>query len=209
MIEGTRDDLERHRRLKKKEQEIVSMMGDVNDTSKIFERIVTQLTEEYCDGMDDLVRRLSFDLSDIKKGKITKYFELKLQTKSLELATAMYKATEGLTVLGSKSDTAKAHKKEKFDGLYAKVVEGTIHDKTALVNRELVQEALIERIMERAYISVGQKIKSANRLLEAMKKVISDQIINKEVFRKEAPTLDRIEAGYDDESLDTDGEGDL
>jgi hypothetical protein len=207
--EGSRDELERFRVLKKKEEKLLEMMSDVEGTSKIFERIVTRLTDEYCDDMDALVRTLRGVLDDIKKGKVTKYSELKLQTRSIELATAMYKATEGLTVLGSKSDTAKSAKKEKFDILYAQIHEGTIHDKTARVNQTLVEDTLIERIMERAYVSVGQRIKSANRLLETMKKVITDQIINKEVFRKEAPIHDRIEAGFDDESMDTEGEGDL
>jgi hypothetical protein len=192
------DDLEKQRekmnREREKEASLKEAINEIKDESRIFERIVSQLVDEFCEDIDLFSQELDRLIKDIKRGKVTKYSQLKLEMRCLELANGMYKATEGLAIMGSRSDVAKAQKKDMFNKAYRKTREGTIPDKTAEAENEILQEILIEKIMDRAYTVISQKVKSANRTLEAIKKVLTSRMIHKEVFRKEAPVMDRIDS---------------
>lgn len=193
------DDIIR-RAQKEKENAILSVVEMVESDSRIFERIVGRFVSEYCYELDMFVNRLSDILKDIKNGRIKRYSDLKLEIRALELATQMYKATEGLSVLGSHSDVAKANRQEKFHQLYASLKgSGTIPDKQAEVNKLIAQEIMVEKIMDRAHKVIGQKLKNANRILEAIKKVLTSQMIAKEVWRKEAPVYDMIDGEAEDD----------
>jgi hypothetical protein len=180
-----RSELERIKARKKKEDEIMVLVKEVSDDSKVFEKIVNNLVYEYTADMDLFSQKVSMLLTDIKKGKIKKYSELRLEMKCLELANAMYTATDGLAVLGSQSDVAKTNREEALARAYANTKDGTIMDKKAEAAQLVLQEALIEKIIQRAYQIIVQKVKSANRMLEAIKKIITSRMIHKEVFRKD------------------------
>jgi hypothetical protein len=186
------NELEKLREEREKEKRLQASIVDITEQSKVFERIVRQLVKEYCEAMDDFSEELDRIIKDVKRGRIKKYSELKLEMKCLELANAMYKATDGLAVMGSRTDVAKAQKQEMFNQAYLKVKDGTIPEKTAEANNAILEELLVEKIMDRAYSVISQKVKSANRVLEAIKKVLTSRMIHQEVFRKEAPVMDRI-----------------
>lgn len=203
VLEGSREELEKARQRREKENSIMALMDSIKDDSTIFERIVDRLVSEYCYELDEYVKNLDSILRDIRRGRIKRYSELQLEIRSLELATKMYKATDGIAVLGSQSDVAKNRRKSKFDAIYATLKgPGTIPDKTAEANSLLGEDLLVESITERALKVVTQKLKNANRILEALKKVLTSQMIAKEVWRKEAPIYDMIEGEYSDD-LDT------
>lgn len=193
MIEGSREELEQIRARKKKEGEIMELVSKVKEDSKLYEKVVSNLVSEYCDDLDEFVQGLNRLLFDIKRGRIKNYSQMKLEIKTIELATSMYKATDGLAILGSQSDAAKAEREEKFAKAYQTTRDGTIPDKKAEATEQLAIELLVEKIMQRAYQIVAQKVKSANRLLEAIKKVITSRMVQQEVFRKESPAMDQID----------------
>jgi hypothetical protein len=198
-----RGEFKEFKEFKEKEEKITRVLDIVKKNSIVFERMVDRLVDEYCDDMDLFVDRLNVTLRDIKFGRIKKYSQLKLELRCLELASAMYKATEGLSKLGSQSDIAKSLRAEKFDKIYSELKGGgTIPDKTAEVNSQILEEILVDKIMERAYKVVGQKVKSANRLLESIKKVLTSRMIMAEVWRKEAPVYDEIEGKDVEEYLE-------
>jgi hypothetical protein len=195
IIEGTQEELEQHRLLKEKEQKISKVVDIVKQNSIIFERVVDRLVDEFCDDLDSFVNSLNYTMRDLKLGRVKSYSQLKLEMRCLELATSMYKATDGLATLGSQSDVAKSLKAERFDRIYSeRKGSGTIPDKTAEVNSQIINEILVDKIMERAYKVIGQKVKSANRLLESIKKVLTSRMIMAEVWRKEAPIHDTIDS---------------
>ena len=199
------DQFKRQEALEAKTKELQGRVDLVKEESLIMERIVRKLVGTYCDGMDDFSRNISKLMTDIKKGTVTSYSELKLEIRCIELANAMYEATEGLSILGSQSDAAKAAREEAFARAYSQTQAGTIPDKKAEAAELIREEALVERIMERAYITISQKIKSANRVLEALKKVLTSRMIHKEVFRKEAPVYDEIDSmDLDDANVEGD-----
>ncbi len=209
MIQGSQDELKILKARKEKENKLLESVKDIEGESRVFEKIVDKLVSEFCYDLDTLTEILWDLIQGINKGKIRNYSELKLEVKSIEISLAMYKATEGLSILGSRSDVAKAKRSEKFDEIYSTIYEGTIHDKKALANKQMVEEMLLDKIMERSYKTISQKIKSANRVLESMKKVLTSQMINKEVFRKESPAYDQIDANDDLEDGDLVEEGEL
>ena len=188
------DQFKRQEAREERTKQLQSRIDDIKEESLIMERIVRKLVGNYCDGMDDFSRSISQLMNDIKRGTVTNYSEMKLELRCIELANAMYEATEGLSIMGSQSDAAKAAREEAFAKAYKQTQAGTIPDKKAEAAELIQEEALIEKIMERAYVTISQKIKSANRVLEALKKVLTSRMIHKEVFRKEAPVYDEIDA---------------
>lgn len=187
-----RDELEKIKRLRAQEDEIKVIVSDIVAESGVFERIVYNLIDEYVGEMNKFSRELDKLMRDIEKGHTKKYSELKLEMRCLSLANAMYKATDGLAIIGSQSDMTKVIKERKFAEAYSKIKDGTIPDKKAEAMESILQEIMVEKVMDRAYTIVGQKLKSANRTLEAIKKILTSRMIHKEVFRKESGVLDEI-----------------
>jgi hypothetical protein len=210
-LEGSREELEKIKKRRQKETELMGLVGDVKEDSKLYEKVVSNLVNEYCDELDEFVNTINRLLYDIKRGRIKNYSQMRLEIKTIELSTAMYKATDGLAILGSQSDAARSMREEKFAIAYGKAKDGTIPDKKAAATEQLATELLVEKIMQRAYQVVAQKVKSANRILEAIKKVITARMIAQEVFRKEIGASDQIdheelvEGDLEDQNLEDGG----
>jgi hypothetical protein len=99
----------------------------------------------------------------------------------------MYKAADGLTELGGHSDVSRLQREEAFHAAYRAIKDGTIPDKKALADELITDEKLMESIYQRAYIGLSSRLKHGNRLLEAVKKVLTSRMIALEVFRKDLP----------------------
>ncbi len=208
IIEGDKAELERFKHRKEVEENISKVVQYVQEDSVVYERIVNNLVSQYCEDLDKFVDDLNKLIIDIKAGRIKYYSELKLEMKCIELSAAMYKASEGLSALGSQSDVAKANREQIFSKAYQRTGAGTIADKTAEANSMIAEEILVEKLMDRAFKVLSNKIKNANRVLEAIKKVLTSRMVNKEVFRKEAPVYDLIDGSdiLDDSKEDNDPE---
>lgn len=198
-----------HQRLKDKEAKISKLIVATKEESRIFERVVNKLVSDHCAEMDDFMSELDRILQDVKRGRLKNYSQLRLEMKCLELAASMYRATDGLSELGSQSDVARVNREEKFALAYSEITEGTIPDKKTEASAKIAEEILVDKIMERAYKVIAQKVKSANRLLEAMKKVITSRMVQKEVFRKDTDDAIDMAEYVDDGGLEDDGDNDI
>ncbi len=183
---------ERYEELEKRQEELKSKVDEVKDESKAYTKIVNKLVQDYSEDLDWFIEDLERVLQGIKRGKIKTYSELKLEQKCLFLAQSMYKAADGLAVLGGQTDVAKIQREDAFNRAYQKTKDGTIPDKKAEAEERIVTEKMIEKIFDRAYKALSIKVKSGNRVLEAIKKILTSRMIHKEVFRKEATVMDQL-----------------
>lgn len=203
------DDNRRLLQIVKSEREKKERIEKVSDIVKkhnsVIESKATELVDEYADGLDNFVKKTNRLIRDIKDGRVTKYSQLQLEIQVLELASEMYKVADGAEIIAGQSDVAQLHRQEVFARFYANAA-GTIPDKTNEANEKALIETLTAKIYERAASRLRSKVKSANRVLEALKKVLTSRIVQAEVWRKEAPVYDEInfkdEVAEADEILD-------
>ena len=179
--------------IREKEKTLKANLDQVKLESQTYTRLVNQLVGDHAEELDNFITDVDKLIRDLKRGKITQYSELRLEMKCLTLAHAMYKAADGLAILGGQSDVAKIMREEAFSRAYSKVTDGTIPDKKAEADQRIVTEKMIEGLMQRAYSGLAIKVKSGNRLLEAIKKILSSRMVVKEVFRRDSSAMDGLD----------------
>jgi hypothetical protein len=163
----------------------VAGVSEIDDLASTYNTIVQNLISNYCLELDSFSVSMDKLVKAIRSGDITRYDDLQLEMRLIALSHAMYKATEGLGIIGGQSDMARMTREQKFAEVYKEIKTGTIPDKRAQAEEFVLDEKQIEAIFQRAYNSLAAKIKGANRVLESMKKVLSSRMIAAEVFRKE------------------------
>jgi len=173
-------------------KELSELIGSISEDNGPVERLTRDLVKEYSSDLDTLSDRMDVMLTRIKSGSIKNYDSLSLEIQILELANGMYKAADGLAILSGRSDASKQERERRHSEIYATLETGTIQDKKARVLQDIQMEVTIEKIFDGSYTSLLRKVKYANRLLEAMKKIISSRMVTREVFRKEASVYDEL-----------------
>jgi hypothetical protein len=168
-----------------REKKLVAGVSEIDDLASTYNTIVQNLISNYCLELDSFSVSMDKLVKAIRSGDITRYDDLQLEMRLIALSHAMYKATEGLGIIGGQSDMARMTREQKFAEVYKGIKTGTIPDKRAQAEEFVLDEKQIEAIFQRAYNSLAAKIKGANRVLESMKKVLSSRMIAAEVFRKE------------------------
>ena len=123
-----------------KERKMKDNLEAVKIESQTYTRLVNQLIREHSEDLDGFIDDVDKLVRDLKRGKVRQYSELKLEMKCLTLAHAMYKAADGLSILGGQSDVAKIMREEAFSRAYSKVTDGTIPDKKAEADRLAIEE---------------------------------------------------------------------
>lgn len=176
-------------------------VNDVLEEGDMYNRIIYGLIREYSEELDSFSASMDDLVKDIRSGRITAYSDLQLEMRTIVLAQALHKAADGLGIIGGQSDVARMNREQKFAEVYKGITKGTIPDKKAEAEEYVVSEKQIEAIFQRAYQSLASKVKSGNRVLEAVKKVLSSRMIAAEVFRKELN--DEIIGSMDAEDLMT------
>lgn len=175
----------KRRAMEQQENKLREGVNDILEESSIYNRIVNGLVAEYVEQLDSFSDSMDKLVKEIRKGEIANYSDLRLEMRTLVLAQALHKAAEGLGIIGGQSDVARMNREQKFADVYKKITKGTIPDKKAEAEEYVINEKQIEAIFQRAYQVLASKVKSGNRVLEAVKKVLSSRMIAAEVFRKE------------------------
>ena len=164
---------------------IKGRVEEIREDASFYNEIIEGLVSPYSADLDSLSDSMDMLVRDIRAGRITNYGDLQLEMRCLALAHAMYKAAEGLGILGGQSDMARMAREQKFAEVYKKIQEGTIPDKKAQAEEHVWEEKQVEALFQRAYNTLAAKIKAANRVLEAIKKILTSRIVAREVFRKD------------------------
>lgn len=171
--------------MEEQENRLREGVNSVLEESSMYNRLVNGLVAEYVEQLDSFSDSMDKLVREIRKGEIANYSDLQLEMRTLVLAQALHKASDGLGVIGGQSDVARMNREQKFAEVYKGITKGTIPDKKAEAEEYVIEEKQIEAIFQRAYQVLASKVKSGNRVLEAVKKVLSSRMIASEVFRKE------------------------
>lgn len=203
------DVLKKNRARRERGLALESSVNDILEDSIAYNDVVNRLIREYTEELDSFSVSMDKLSKDIRAGTISHYTDLQLEMRTVVLAHALHKASEGLGVLGGQSDVARMTRETKFAEIYKKIPGGTIPDKKAKAEEFVMTEKQVEALFQRAYQTLSSKIKSGNRVLEALKKVLTSRNIMKEVFRKEYhDNLDKEEWALPDE-LDDDKDSEM
>ena len=160
-------------------------VNEVLEDSEVYNGIISRLIGEYTIDLDSMSSSMDSLVKDIRKGTLVNYSDLQLEMRCIVLAQALHKATEGLGILGGQSDMSRMNRERRFAEVYKGIKGGTIPDKKAEAEEHVLSEKQVEALFQRAYQTLSSKIRSGNRVLEALKKILTSRMIAMEVFRKE------------------------
>lgn len=153
----------------KSQDEIIhSIINRVEDNSKKIDKVVTELIEEHCKQIDELISKFKECLLD-KENPVT---EWELDDVCMKLPTYLYFIGEAQEKFGIKEDIAKSVKMELYTEIHQRT-KGTIADKQAASDAGTIEEEIVYRAYQRAYKRIKQKLEAAYELLSSIKKVIS------------------------------------
>lgn len=165
------------------DQEVIR---DTQAVNKLVLKIVRPLSER----LDGVVAEVREKLSQVAS----------VDTESLEIyamriSTELYYLGQAQEFVGLRADVSKVVYKERFNAFYQKA-EGTINDKTAQTEYQVMREFVEMSINERAYKRLKVKIENAYELLNSIKKVLSRRIAEFELTKVQQSDI-ALQSGVD------------
>lgn len=165
------------------DQEVIR---DTQAVNKLVLKIVRPLSER----LDGVVAEVREKLSQVAS----------VDTESLEIyamriSTELYYLGQAQEFVGLRADVSKVFYKERFNAFYQKA-EGTINDKTAQTEYQVMREFVEMSINERAYKRLKVKIENAYELLNSIKKVLSRRIAEFELTKVQQSDI-ALQSGVD------------
>ena len=163
--------------MSRNEDTVRSIRHRVEESSEIVEKLVETITIKYSRELDTEVSNIKalLDKKDILS-------DTEIEHLVMRLPVFMYYASGGLESLGVESDMAKAVKLEVYNEKYV-LTEGTIKDKQALVENQIINEQLVEVAFVRAYKKMKTKIDMAEHIFSGAKKVLSKRMQDIDLVR--------------------------
>lgn len=161
------------------ENRLRSIKNRVEDNSKSIERIVEAIVSKYNQELTAEVEKIKVMLDNKDTLEDTEIEHLVMR-----LPVYMYFANNGLETLGVESDMAKAVKSDIFNMKYLQA-EGTIKDKEATANQQIVNEQFIEIAFQRAYKKLKGNLDMAEAVFSGAKKVLSRRMIEIDINKRD------------------------
>ena len=166
---------------------IHEIINKVEDNSKKIDKVVTELIEEDCKLIDELI----FKFRNCLLNKEEPVTEWELDDVCMKIPAHLYFLGEAQEKFGIKEDVAKSVKMELYNRVHQRT-KGTIADKQAASEAATLEEEIVYRAYQRAYKRLKQKIEAAYELVSSVKKVISRRMGEQDLanvdsgrFRKE------------------------
>ncbi|MFW6017168.1 MAG: hypothetical protein ACOCRK_12075 [bacterium] len=147
------------------DKSIRKVMGDINrHTVKI-----NQLVEEVIDfeELDNYIKKVENKLQDNDM-----LSDNELEKITLRLPIYIYWAIEKLETIGIKNDLGELIKQEKYSDSFTNN-EGTVKDKENQAELDSLEEEIVEKAYYRAYKKLKGKIRKADGLYKATKKILN------------------------------------
>lgn len=150
----------------------------VEKDSEFIKVVVDGIVKKYSAELDEFVDVVRRYLQMIKEATMTEYRDEDLELQILKLPTLLYLAGNGLEDIGAESEIAEYKRKELYNEIINSLdtSQYTITDKKAKAEKGTETEEIIEKIYDRAYKKLKNKIDAAIKLLESLKKVADMRI---------------------------------
>ena len=153
-------------------------MAKLDNAFLTAEAIVRQEVDKICKSLDEYVdyvlKLLNDDTRDIT--------DVELDYIATTLAVEMYYVGKEVEIIGLKEDIAEFVKKENYDVAFSSA-DGTVADKTSTGRLKSQEEALIEIHCKRCYKSINQRLERADKILDAVKKVMTRRVAELELSK--------------------------
>jgi hypothetical protein len=151
----------------------------IRDTARKAERIVNEIVDDYAAQLDEFVLAAEKMLDD--RGEIS---DKALQRMVLRLPILMYRLSSLLDRSAIESDIAKAATKNVYAQHYADA-DGTIPEREAQATLATAEETAIVDLAKHVYLKLKMKFETADKLFDAVRKVLTNRDTEKATFRKE------------------------
>lgn len=164
---------------------IVRFKYDAIDAlTRTANEIVNTVVKKYSSELDELMEQVEQTLRTIKERK-TQISHGDLQRLVLKIPALMYRMIDPVDMAGLESDVAQmAHKLVHAD-YYAKE-KGTIVDRTRVADLAAGDEATIVDLTKRVHNRLRRRVEVASIMFDAVRKLITTQDKEREVFRNDA-----------------------
>ena len=161
------------------ENKIRVIKHEVEANAIKIQTIVDQLVSKYNKQLDDFMDEVLLMLSH--KDKLS---DTEIEMITLKVPIYMYFGVSGVENLGIQLDNAKAIKVTKFNIEYMDS-EGTINDRNANAENNIIPEALTLICYERAYKKLRSKMDVAEQLCNSTRKVLQKRITELSILKND------------------------
>lgn len=157
------------------------LQDKVEADSNVIESIVIDIVEKQTKEIDDYINKIRYVLEkeadDLTLEDLNRIM--------IRLCTYAYFLTSKQELIGIRQDISEAIRAEKYNDAYINMSVGTVAKKTATANEAVKEEALIALIYSRSYKILKGKYEVTNRMIDAIKKIISARIQTMQLGLKE------------------------
>jgi len=159
------------------ESRVRSVKLYVEENSEKITVMVDTLVSKYNQDLDDFINTVKENI--VRKEKLT-IFEI--ENMCLKIPIFMYFSTSGVENIGIQMDNAKSVKDTRYNNEYMDA-KGTVGDKTAEAENEIIPEALTLIIYQRAYKKLKQKLDVCEILCRSANKVLQSRISDLDITK--------------------------
>lgn len=144
----------------------------VEADAQVIESIVVDIVEAQTKELDEYVRNikkvLEMDSDDLTMDELNRIM--------IRLCSYAYFIVSKQELMGIRQDISEAIRAERYNEAYMNLTVGTVAKKTAEAESAVKEEVVIALIYSRAYKIMKGKYDSVNRLIDAVKKIVSSKI---------------------------------
>lgn len=140
--------------------------------SRVIERIVLDIVEAQTKELDEYVQNikkvLEMDSDDLTTDELNRIM--------IRLCSYAYFIASKQELMGIRQDISEAIRAERYNEAYVNLTVGTVAKKTAEAESIVKEEVVVALIYSRAYKIMKGKYDSVNRLIDAVKKILTAKI---------------------------------
>lgn len=157
------------------------LQDKVETDSSVIENIVIDIVDKQTKELDDYIKNiktvLEVDSDDLTLDELNRIM--------IRLCSYAYFIVSKQELLGIRQDISEAIRAERYNEAYMNISVGTVAKKTAQASDAVKEETVTALIYSRAYKILKGKYESTNRMIDAIKKIISSRIQTMQLGVKE------------------------
>ena len=155
------------------------LQNKVENDSSMIENIVIDIVDSKTKELDNYVLKIK---------RVIENEDLTiedLQRIMIRLCSYAYFISSAQELMGIRQDISEAIRIERYNNVYVNLTVGTVAKKTAEASEAVKEEAVIALIYSRVYKILKGKYDVTNRMIDAVKKIISAKIQSMQIGVRE------------------------
>lgn len=155
------------------------LQNKVENDSSMIENIVIDIVDSKTKELDNYVLKIK---------RVIENEDLTiedLQRIMIRLCSYAYFVSSAQELMGIRQDISEAIRIERYNNVYVNLTVGTVAKKTAEASEAVKEEAVIALIYNRVYKILKGKYDVTNRMIDAVKKIISAKIQSMQIGVRE------------------------